>query len=313
MLLGDIAAQVAGCIKGPICSMNSLKRHGTAVSGAIESIWEASERAAPAVEAIPDGVYEMSSYLDDDGVDIGKRIPINIKVIIEGSDFVVDFSNVGEQVRGPYNAGTQGGAETAARVAFKCLFTPDEPPNEGGFAPVKIIIPEGKFLSARENAPMGKYSSTLPTVTDTIIAAMAPAMPDRVAAGHHASFAVMSMSGIDPRTGSYFNYLDTAHGGWGGSARGDGVGPLKTIMHADNKDIPIEVAEALDPVRVLRHEWRCDCGGAGKQRGGLGVEKTFEALSDFVINFSFERSDCAPLGAVRWAFSHDRPRRYPPS
>lgn len=298
MLLGDVAAQVAGCLKGRHLLEELLRRHGSSVLlGAIDSIWESSENAArAAVRSIPDGVYEMESHLDDDGVDLGRHIPVKIKVRIEDGNFTVDFSEVGAQVRGPYNSGVYGGAETAARVAFKYLFTPDEPPNEGGFAPVKIVIPPGKFLSAGPNAPMGKYSSTLATVTDTIIAAMAAVMPERVAAGHHASFGVMNISGIEPRTGQYFNYLDTAHGGWGGSSRGDGVGPYKTVMHADNKDIPVEVQEALYPIRVELHQWRCDSAGAGRSRGGSGVEKTFLALAPFVTNFSFERSSCAPWG-----------------
>jgi len=298
MLLGDIGAQVSGCVKGRLLFEELLGRHGTnTVLGAIDSIWDKSERAArTAVRAVPNGIYEMSSHLDDDGVDVGKRIPVNIKVRIEDDDFVVDFSGVGAQLRGPYNSGISGGAETAARVAFKYLFTPNDPPNEGGFAPVKIEIPPGKFLSAGSSAPMGKYSSTLATVCDTIIAAMAQVMPDRVAAGHHASFAVMNSSGIDPRTGQYFNYLDTAHGGWGGSIQRDGVGPYKTLMHADNKDIPIEAQEALFPVRVERHRWRKDSAGAGRYRGGSGVEKTFLVLSPFTTNFSFERSSCAPWG-----------------
>ncbi|MSQ71472.1 MAG: hydantoinase B/oxoprolinase family protein [Betaproteobacteria bacterium] len=298
MLLGDIAAQVAGCIKGAALFGELLRRHGTDVMlAAIDSIWSASESAArAAVRSVPEGIYEMRSHLDDDGVDIGRRIPVNIKVQIAAGDFIVDFSEVGEQVRGPYNSGIFGGAETAARVAFKYLFTPDEPPNEGGFVPVKIRIPNGKFLSASASAPMGKYSSTLATVTDTIIAAMAPVMPGRVAAGHHASFGMMNVSGINPKSERYFNYLDTAHGGWGASARADGVGPYKTLMHGDNKDIPIEVLEALYPIRVTRHRWRCDSGGAGMHRGGSGVEKTFLVLSQVMANFSFERSSCAPWG-----------------
>jgi N-methylhydantoinase B len=298
MLLGDVAAQVAGCIKGRYLFQDLLARHGTDVLlSAIDAIWESSKKAAyAAVRTIPEGTYEASSYLDDDGVDIGQRIPVNIKIRIENGDFIVDYSGVGAQVRGPYNSGFYGGAETAARVAFKNLFTPDEPPNEGGFAPVKIEIPPGKFLSAGANAPLGKYSAPLATVADTIIAAMSPVMPDRVAAGHHASFGVMNISGINPGTGQYFNYLDSAHGGWGGSQRGDGVGPYKTIMHADNKDIPVEVQEAFYPVRVERHTWRTDSAGAGKSRGGSGVDKTFLVLSPITANFSFERTSCAPWG-----------------
>lgn len=298
MLLGDIAAQLSGCIKGRQLFEELLERHGTPVLfGAIDAIWASSEKAArAAVRAVPEGTYEMSSFLDDDGVDIGKRIPVDIKVHIADGEFTVDYSGIGEQLRGPYNSGYYGGGETCARIAFKYLFTPDEPANEGGFAPVKMILPQGKFLSASANAPVGKYSTMLASVVDTIIAAMAPVLPHRVAGGHHASFGAYSTSGIHPKTKRYFNYLDTAHGGWGGSAHGDGVGPFKSLSHSDNKDIPVEVQEALYPVRVERHEWRIDSAGAGRTRGGLGIDKTFLALGPFATNFSFDRYSCPPWG-----------------
>ena len=157
MLLGDIAAQVAGCIKGRLLFQELLDRHGTgALLGAIESIWDSSEKAArAAVRAVPNGIYEMSSHLDDDGIDLGRNIRVNIKVRIQDGDFIVDFSDIGEQVRGPYNSGIYGGAETAARVAFKYLFTPDEPPNEGGFAPVSIVIPSRQVSKRRPTGSFG--------------------------------------------------------------------------------------------------------------------------------------------------------------
>ncbi len=298
MLLGDIEAQYAGCIKGKQLFEQLVERHGeTTLFAAIEEIWRVSEATArAAVRAIPPGVYRASSYLDNDGIDLDRKVPIDIEVRVEGDQFTIDFSGVSEQLRGPFNSGVHGGGETCARIAFKYLFSPDEAPNEGSFAPVKVILPPGKFLSAVGTAPMGGYSSPLCTVVDTIIAAMATVLPDRVAAGHHGTFAIHGFSGIHPDTGRHFNVFDTAHGGWGGSRHGDGVGPYKSITHADTKDIPVESMEALYPVRLERYEWRCDSAGAGEHRGGLGLQRSFLVLADCYLNLNFERSQCPPWG-----------------
>lgn len=300
MLMGDIAAQYSGCIKGHNLLSEFLNRYGAErVKAAIQQIFAQTEAAArAAVEKVPDGMYRMKSFLDDDGVDIGKKIPVDITVEIKGSDFIVDFSNIGNQLRGPFNSGYHGGGEVCARMAFRYLFMPHELANEGLFAPVKLILPDGKFLSAGANAPMGRYSTPLATVVDTIVAALAPAMPDHVAAGHHGALNAYGFNGRHPETGKFFSYFDTAHGGWGAGARQDGLGPYKTMIHGDNKDIPVEIQEALYPVRVERFEWRTDSGGAGRHRGGLGIEKVYRVLADCNGYVSFERHFCAPWGLM---------------
>ena len=298
MLLGDIAAQYAGCLRGAKLIAELIERYSTAIlNAAIHEIWRTSEAAArAAVAAVPDGVYEATSFLDDDGVDHGKTIPVNLAVTIAGSDFVVDFSRIGDQVRGPFNSGLHGGGEVCARIAFRYLFMPNEAANEGLFAPVRLVLPPGKFLSAGPNAPMARYSTPLATVVDTIIAAMSRVMPDRVAAGHHGALNAFGFNGIHPKTGQFFSYFDTAHGGWGAGATQDGVGPYKTMLHADNKDIPVEVQEALYPVLVERYEWRVDSAGEGRHRGGSGIEKVYRVLAPCNGYVSFERHGCAPWG-----------------
>lgn len=298
MLLGDVEAQYAGCIKGKHLFETLMARHGEQnLFNAIEQIWTNSAAAAcAAIREVPEGTYEAESFMDDDGIDIGRPIPIRIKVIIQNGQFTVDYSGVADQVKGPYNSGIMGGGDASARVAFKYLFSPQEPVNEGSFAPVRIILPEGKLISAAATAPLGYYQTPLSTVIDTIIAAVAPAMFDRVAAGHHGALGVFGFSGTNPRTGRFFNFFDTAHGGWGASARGDGVGPYKTIRHADNKDIPVETLEALYPVLIERYAWRTDSGGAGRHRGGLGLDKVIRVLAPGNFNISFERFGCPPWG-----------------
>lgn len=298
MLLGDIAAQHAGCVRGRQLFEELLQRYGDEViETAIHAIWANSAAAArEAVASVPDGVYEKTSFLDNDGIDLDTEVRLPIRVVVENGEFIVDYSDISEQLAGPFNSGRHGGGETCARIAFKYLFSPDQPANEGSFAPLRIILPDGKFLSAAEGAPMAAYSTPLPTVVDTIISAMAPVLPHRVAGGHHASFGIFGFSGRNPRDNKFFSFFDTALGGWGASAHGDGVGPYKSLIHGDTRDIPVETMEALYPLLVERYQWRPDSGGAGRHRGGLGLDKTIRALAPIDYNMSFERSKCAPWG-----------------
>ncbi|MGP8432476.1 hydantoinase B/oxoprolinase family protein [Paraburkholderia fungorum] len=298
MLLGDIAAQHAACVRGRQLMENFLNRYGEeTVESAIHAIWRNSAAAAKAAVAkIPEGVYEKSSFLDSDGVNLDDTVKVPIKIVVKDGEFIVDYSEINEELEGPFNSGRNGGGETCARIAFKYLFSPEEPANEGSFAALRVILPEGKFLSAREAAPMGAYSTPLPTVVDTIIAAMAPVVPDRVAGGHHASFGVFGFSGRNPTDGSFFSFFDTALGGWGGSQQGDGVGPYKSLIHGDTRDIPVESMEALYPLLVEEYRWRPDSAGPGLFRGGLGLNKTIRATAAIDYNMSFERSKCPPWG-----------------
>lgn len=298
ILLGDIAAQHSGCIRGRMMFEDLIARYGEdKLMSAIRQVWAASEKASRAsIEAVPDGRYTAETFLDDDGVDIGKHIPIRVKVIIEGGSLTVDFAEIADQVRGPFNSGQYGGAEAAARIAFKYLFSPVEPSNHGVYAPLKVVVPSGKIVSANPGAALGYYQTPLSTVVDAIIAAMAPALPDRVAAGHHASFGGMTFSGVNPATNRYTMYTDNAHGGWGGYSTGDGSGPFKTIRHADNRDIPVETVEALYALRVERYEWRQDSAGSGRHRGGLGISKTFHVLAPCNFQVALERFTCPPWG-----------------
>ncbi len=298
MLLGDVNSQIAGCVRGKDMIKELFAKHGLAtMRAAIAALWDRSEHAArAAIARIKDGVYEASSFLDDDGITRGERIPIGVTVRIEGDAIEVDFSNVADQLKGPFNSGREGGAETAARIAFKYLVSPQEPANEGTFRPLRVTIPDGKFLNARPGAPLGCYSFPLPTVIDTIVKAFVDAAPELVAAGHYGTFGGHTIYGRHPKTGELYQNLGAIAGGWGAMAGRDGGGPFKTMAHGDTLDVPVEALEALYPFRVDRVRLRPDSGGAGEFRGGLGVEKLYTMLAPGIARASMDRTQCAPWG-----------------
>jgi hypothetical protein len=180
-------------------------------------------------------------------------------------------------------------------MAAKILFAGDTPVNEGDFMRVHVDIPDGKFLSARPDAPVGGAGNTSATVVDTIISALAPAMAGQVPAGHHGIYGTHTITGRLPNGERYLS-LDAMSGGWGAFATSDGPGPYRSITHGDVRDVPVELQEANYPYRIEAKQLRTDSGGAGKFRGGLGIEKIYRFLQDSTLLAKVERTRCPPWG-----------------
>jgi N-methylhydantoinase B len=232
-------------------------------------------------------VYEAESQMDDDGVDIGRAVPIRVKVTVKGDEMTVDLSGVSPQVKGFYNSNA---GVACAQVAFKCLALPgDYPINDGGFRPLKVILPPGTVVSALHPAPYRVWMTYPMTVVDTIFKALAPAIPERVIAGHHADLLTANINGIHPRDGRLWLYLGgLIGGGWGAKCDEDGMNGTICMNDGDTHNGPSEQVENKFPLLVHRYELREDSGGAGRWRGGLGTEVEVEALA--TINY-MTRSD----------------------
>ena len=287
--MGDLEAQLSACRVGVKHMEALLARHGVdAVLGSIADIMAQSEAEARLqVASIPDGVYEAESQMDDDGVDLGKPVPIKVKVTVKGEEMTVDLSGVSPQVKGFYNSNA---GVACAQVAFKCLALPlDYPINDGGFRPLKVILPPGTVVSAVHPAPYRVWMTYPMTVVDTIFKALAPAIPDRVIAGHHADLLTANINGIHPRDGRLWLYLGgLIGGGWGAKSDEDGVNGTICMNDGDTHNGPSEQVENKFPLLVRSYKLREDSGGPGKFRGGLGTEVEVEALAP--INY-MTRSD----------------------
>ena len=267
------------------------------VEDSIHEIWDQSERLARAtITNIPDGEYTAESYLDDDYADTTKTLPVKVKVIVHGDEMTVDFSGLPDQTRGPLNSGPSGGV-AAARVAYKMLVTPHGMVTEGEFRPLKVILPPGKILSAVHPAPMAFWSSSMPTIIDTTLKAMADVLPDRIPAGHKGDMAGLALFGEDKaRNGRRFVCTNIFGGGFGAKSSGDGVSAVVSLCQGGVHNAPVEVQEAYYPVFIEAHRMRIDSGGAGKFRGGLGVELVISSKQDFFANTHLQRTKLPPWG-----------------
>ena len=297
--VGDLRAQVTAVKTGERRFLQLIDRYGREpVLASIAAIMDRAEAAARSrTTSIPDGVYEAESFMDDDGVEVGKPIPIRVKVTVAGDEMTIDLSDVSRQVRGFYNSGITTG-HACAQVAYKCLTSPtDYPINDGSFRSLKTIVPPGRVISATRPAAMRWWMTFPMTVVDTIFKALAPAIPDRVIAGHHADLLVAATHGINPKTKEFFiGNFGPLGGGWGAKQREDGVSGTVCINDGDTHNSPNEQTEAKFPLVVESYALVPDSGGAGRNRGGLGVERVVRARCNMVFNTQIDRAHCKPWG-----------------
>jgi N-methylhydantoinase B len=297
--MGDLRAQIVAVKTGAKRFSELLARYGREpVLRSIRAIMDQSERAArERTASIPDGTYEAESFMDDDGIEIGKRIPIKVKVVKRGDEMTIDLSGMSPQVSGFFNSGPSTGY-SCAQVAYKCLTSPtDYPINEGSFRSLKVVVPEGTVVSAAKPAAMRMWMTFPMTVVDTVIKAMSSAIPNRVSAAHHADLVIANMFGIHPRDSNFFiGFVGPSGGGWGAKATEDGMNGVVCSNDGDTHNSPCEQLEMRYPVLIEKHELRTDSGGAGRQRGGLGTEVIIRALSPITVMCLTDRMHCAPWG-----------------
>lgn len=295
---GDVAAQLAGCLFGRDRVSEVVEQYGYhTVRAAVEMAWsQARAKVARRVGALTDGKYSASSYLDDDGIHEGAPIEVTVSVEVSGEELTVDFSGIAPQVPSAHNAGFHGGAVAAARMAIKYLLSPEDPANEGDFLGLHVTAPEGTFLSASPGAALGCSGNILPTVVDTILRALDQAGALEVPAAHHGNYSWHIFGGKSPTNGQFWQSMASMAGGWGASDAQDGSGPFRSMCHGDTLEVPVELQEALYPLRIERMAITTDSGGAGRHRGGAGMEKTVTMLGDATLSSSMDRIAFPPWG-----------------
>jgi len=294
--LGDMKSQMAACRLAQRRMDELFDKYGRdTILSAIDTIFDETEQKCRNVVAeLPDGVYEASASIDDDGVRKGEPVPIKVKVTVKGSSMTIDLSGCSLERKAGINSRTLAGA----RVAYKALTGPVDPVNEGSFRALKVIIPEGNIMMARFPAPMAGWSAIVPTVVDSIVAALAEAMPDKVPAGHHGLLGgAVVFFGLHPKTGRRFVVQSLEGGGWGGRPYEDGESGTVSVCQGDVRNGSIEGIELKCPVLVQSRALRQDSCGAGKFRGGLGIDMRVRNLVEGHWNFEqTRRTQCPPWG-----------------
>ncbi len=286
----DIKAQIGGCVVGErgvkaLAEKYGLERLYTHMDYLFESTEKMVRRE---IRSIPDGTYHGESYVYYDGINEGSKMKINLEVRVEGDEITFDFTGSSPQTEGFVNA-PYAATASAVLLTFLMLINPDIPHNDGILRPINILAPEGSFLNARFPAATTFGNSITGPISDAIFKAMAEPLPKKVTAGWN-RFLGFTITGKDPRSGRpYVDILFLAlKGGSGGTWMADGYDHIGLINCAGGilaQDY--EMFETHDPHLLLKHEYLPDSAGAGKWRGGLGVETEFEIYGEDVTGIAF--------------------------
>ena len=276
-VLGDLRAQRSALRVGELRLQELVERYGRAVlSAAMEQILartEASVRAA--VRAIPDGRYTFEDFLDDWGPGTDP-LRVCVTVTVEGDAITVDYAGSSPQTPSGLNSYINY-TRSYSYAAVKCLTDPLGPMNEGAFRPVTVSAPEGSFLNPRPPAGGGPRALICYRIFEAVLGALAPALPERVAAAA-SHMANPTFGGWDRGRGRRFVAYELVLSGTGARATKDGCEAMAWAFNAAN--IPVEAQEARHPIVVERFELIRDTGGAGKFRGGCGIRRDLRFLAD---------------------------------
>ncbi|HYC55140.1 MAG TPA: hydantoinase B/oxoprolinase family protein [Candidatus Binatia bacterium] len=294
--LGDLEAQVAALRAGAARTGQLCARFGPRlVTRAMTELQDYSRRLIETlISELPAGSWKAEDFLEDDGA--GTRdIAIRVCVQRRGRRLHFDFTGTSQQVRGPVNANL---AVTTSGVfyAIACVAGRRVPANSGMMAPVTIEAPEGSVVHCRFPAAVaGGNVETSQRIVDVVLAALAKALPDRVPASSCGTMTNVALGGYDPVRGRHFSYYETVGGGAGAGPRRDGAHALQTHM-TNTWNTPVEALESYYPMRVTRYAVRRGSGGEGRHRGGEGIVREIEVLSEARLTLLAERRRRQPRG-----------------
>lgn len=276
---GDLEAQLAACRIADRGMAELAHRYGVAeLERAFDALLDYSERGArAAIGALPDGCYRFTDHLDDDGINPGQPVRVNLALTVAGDTVTADFEGSSPQVAGAINA-TFSFTKSAVYFAIRSIVREDVPNNSGFFRPIIVKAPMGTVLNPRLPAACAARGVTGFRVIDTMFGALAQIVPDRVRAAGEGGTTSYSLASSD--AGGRLNlFREAVMGAWGAGARWDGVDGVANPA-ANISNAPVELVEHQAPVLIERYGLAEDTGGAGTMRGGLAVERQFRILAE---------------------------------
>ena len=292
---GDLLAQThvndRGCarLRGQIREMGA-----EAYAQALKALNDYGRAIAhSALQDIPDGIYEATEFMEDDGLG-HEDVRLQVRIEVRDGRIRVNFDGTAAQVEGPINCPI---SVTAAGVyySFRCLMPEYTPACAGSFDAIELHAPEGCLLNAQPPAAVAAGNvETSTRVVDLVLSALNQALPERIPA---ASQGTMNNFAVGRSGDASWAYYETLAGGMGAHAKGPGLSARHSHM-TNTLNTPVEVLEQVYPMRVRRYALRRGSGGQGKYLGGDGVVREYEFLAPAQFSVLAERRRRAPSGAA---------------
>jgi N-methylhydantoinase B len=298
----DLNVQILTNVRGGTSFRQVLEQSGRdTVRNAVDNIIHyTASRLRNRIAALPTGAHSFTTYLDDDGYG-GDPVPITATVEKVGAELVIDFAGTGPQARGGLNV-PNSAVRATVYFCVKALLDPELLPNSGMFDGIVIRLPEGTIVNPEFPAAVGSRSITTQKIAGAVVGALNNLVPeDRRIASSNDVLPSILFSGKSTSGGVYV-CGETLGGGSGALSDLDGMDAIH--VHCTNTlNMPTEALENEFPLMIDEYCLVEDSGGAGRQRGGLGIARQFRALhSNTILNC---RSDSHKRGAAGLEGGHE--------
>src|SRR5580693_1858068 len=303
LVVGDMEAQIAASRIGAERLAALIERYGYArFSAACDAVMDYAERLMrQAIAALPDGEYRAETMIDGfvDSPDPAKRhLPIVATVRVMGDEIEVDLTGTADQIPDrPINMPFEGTVDVAVWLTVRSVLLDTAvrghiPVNDGLLRPIRITAPLGSLANPIFPAPTIARFCTGNAVADTVMKALAQAVPGQVSAGI-GNLKVIAFSGM--RGAGHWVHMEIFEGSYGGRDGMDGMDAVDTL-YANTRNNPVEDIESHLPLRVRRYELREGAMGAGRWRGGQGAVREFEMLTDGAVSIEGDGHTHRPWG-----------------
>ncbi len=290
--LSDLRAQMAANRLGVERLQALCRKYGSAtVMEAGDALLDYAERKMRAgIAAIPDGHYRFEDVFDDP--EIEGELAMSCAIQVAGNEMRLHF-DAPDQVRAGLNM-VHTALLSTVYYAVKAVVDPTVLPNAGLARPLHVTARAGSLVSCSHPAAVNGRIGACQRVVDLIHGALAQAVPERVSAAHNGSVAVASFIGTQP-DGAAWIYLETIGGGFGARQGRDGLDGVHVHM-TNTSNLPVEALEIEYPLTVLRYELVDGSGGAGQQRGGMGLRRVYRAEAPSRLRIQGSRLLSQPWG-----------------
>jgi N-methylhydantoinase B len=295
-VFGDFRAQLAACHIAEQAFLDLVRDYGAAkvksYMGALVDYAERLTRAA--IAELPDGTASFEDFIDDDGVDRDRPIPLRVTIRKSGEGMTVDWTGSSPQVKGAIN-NTLSYTKSASYCAVKSVLSASIPNNEGVFRAIEVVAPPGTIANAVLPAACAARGLTGFRMVDAMFGALAQLLPDRVFAASDGGNVGVSIGGWT-RERKPFIWVDFSCAAWGARPWADGLDGNSNIF-ANQASQSVEITEAEQPFQILRYELIEDGGGPGKYRGGTSYRRDFRLLEqEAVLQVRSDRRRFRPYG-----------------
>ena len=245
------------------------------------------------VNTLPTEPLSFEDFVDDDGCGNG---PFKMRLTVwrEEDNAYFDWTGTSNQAPGAINFYLHKGM--FKMFVGACLIVNFEPQmllNEGFYDLIHVTLPKGSLVQPNFPAALGARAHVLARHFDILAGLLGHLDPNKSTAAGYGTRPTFGYYGIG-EDGNAFRFSETLAGGLPGRSSGEGIDGH--FLTPSVRNTPTEIIENYYPICIERYASICDSGGAGKHRGGNGLERIYRVLEPGTVSIQDDRQQSHPWG-----------------